>query len=94
LEVSTSGDQCPNCLIIAAILALTVYEQDLWHLSASCEERISLHELRGQTLAVDLAGWVVQVGCKGILGLSHEMDLAFDDVWLILGLNKGQGHFF
>ncbi len=26
-------------------------------------------------------------------GLSHEMDLAFDDVWLVLGLNKGRGHF-
>ncbi len=36
--------------------------QDLWHLAASCEERVSLHELRGQTLAIDLAGWVVQVG--------------------------------
>ncbi len=28
-------------------------------------------------------------------GLSHEMDLAFDDnVWLVLGLNRGRGHFF
>ncbi len=27
--------------------------------------------------------------------LSHEMDLAFDDmyVWLVLGLNRGTGHF-
>ncbi len=27
--------------------------------------------------------------------LSHEMDLAFDDmyVWLVLGLNRGMGHF-
>jgi hypothetical protein len=30
-------------------------------------------------------------------GLSHEMDLAFDDMygyWLVLGLNRGRGNFF
>jgi hypothetical protein len=29
-------------------------------------------------------------------GLSHDMDLAFDDiyVWLVLGLNREGGHFF
>jgi hypothetical protein len=26
-------------------------------------------------------------------GLSHEMDLAFDDMlWLVLGINRGRGH--
>ncbi len=25
-------------------------------------------------------------------GLSHEMNSAFDDVWLVLGLNRGLGH--
>ncbi len=25
-------------------------------------------------------------------GLSHEMDLDFDDVWLVLGLNRGRGY--
>jgi len=34
--------------------------KDLWHVAGPCEERISLHNLRGQTLAIDLAGWVVQ----------------------------------
>jgi len=33
--------------------------KDVWLLSGPCEERLSLHELRGKTLAVDLAGWVV-----------------------------------
>ena len=32
----------------------------MWTVAAPCEERISLHALRGSTLAVDLAGWVVQ----------------------------------
>ena len=32
----------------------------MWHIAGPCEERISLHTLRGQTLAIDLAGWVVQ----------------------------------
>jgi hypothetical protein len=27
-------------------------------------------------------------------GLSHEMDLDFDDVWLVLGLNTGDGAIF
>ena len=35
--------------------------KDVWHVSGACEERISLHTLRGSTLAIDLAGWVVQV---------------------------------
>ncbi len=26
-------------------------------------------------------------------GLSHEMDLAFGDIWLVLGLNRGRGQF-
>ena len=34
--------------------------KDVWHIAGPCEERISLHTLRGQTLAIDLAGWVVQ----------------------------------
>ena len=34
--------------------------KDVWHIAGPCEERISLHSLRGQTLAIDLAGWVVQ----------------------------------
>ena len=33
--------------------------KDVWHIAGPCEERISLHSLRGSTLAVDLAGWVV-----------------------------------
>ena len=33
--------------------------KDVWHIAGPCEERISLHSLRGTTLAVDLAGWVV-----------------------------------
>ncbi len=32
---------------------------------------------------------------KFFKGLSHEMDLAFDDMyWLVLGLNRGRGPFF
>jgi len=34
--------------------------KDVWHVVGPCEERISLHQLRGSTLAIDLAGWVVQ----------------------------------
>ena len=49
--------------------------KDVWHIAGPCEERISLHSLRGKhcmyvtclimfalgkTLAIDLAGWVVQ----------------------------------
>jgi hypothetical protein len=30
---------------------------------------------------------------SALKGLSHEMDLAFD-AWLVLGLNRGRGHFF
>jgi hypothetical protein len=31
---------------------------------------------------------------KHLKGLSREMDLAFDDhVWLVLGLDRGRGHF-
>ena len=33
--------------------------KDVWQIAGPCEERISLHSLRGTTLAVDLAGWVV-----------------------------------
>jgi len=43
--------------------------KDLWTVASPCEERISLHELRGQTLAVDLAGWVVQN--QTVQGMSH-----------------------
>ena len=32
----------------------------LWSLVDSCGERVGTDELRGMTLAVDLAGWVVQ----------------------------------
>ena len=35
--------------------------KDVWHETGPCEERISLNSLRGSTLAIDLAGWVVQV---------------------------------
>jgi len=34
--------------------------KDVWHIAGPCEQRISLNSLRGQTLAIDLAGWVVQ----------------------------------
>jgi len=34
--------------------------KDVWHVAGPCEERISLHSLRGKILAIDLAGWVVQ----------------------------------
>jgi hypothetical protein len=31
---------------------------------------------------------------KHFKGLSREMDLAFDDhIWLVLGLDRGRGHF-
>ncbi len=33
---------------------------------------------------------------EDLKGLSHEMDLAFDDMygyWLVLGLNRGRGQF-
>jgi hypothetical protein len=29
----------------------------------------------------------------GLKGLSHEMDLAFDDMYGFSGLNRGRGHF-
>jgi len=45
--------------------------KDLWQLSGPVEERISLHALRGSTLAIDLAGWVVQN--QTAPGLSHSV---------------------
>ncbi len=30
---------------------------------------------------------------KSFEGLSQEIALAFDDIWLVLGLNRGGGHF-
>jgi len=45
--------------------------KDVWHVSGACEERISLHTLRGSTLAIDLAGWVVQNNTAP--GLSHSV---------------------
>eukprot|EP00092_Neocalanus_flemingeri_P006591 GFUD01007106.1.p1 GENE.GFUD01007106.1~~GFUD01007106.1.p1 ORF type:complete len:751 (-),score=215.74 GFUD01007106.1:6-2258(-) len=45
--------------------------KDVWHVAGPCEERISLHSLRGSTLAIDLAGWVVQN--QTAPGLSHSV---------------------
>ncbi len=33
------------------------------------------------------------IGTIFLKGLFHELDLAFDDVWLVLGLNRGRGQF-
>jgi len=45
--------------------------KDVWHVAGPCEERISLHTLRGSTLAIDLAGWVVQN--QTAPGISHSV---------------------
>jgi len=45
--------------------------KDLWTIASPCEERISLHQLRGQTLAIDLAGWIVQN--QTVAGLNHRV---------------------
>jgi flap endonuclease GEN len=45
--------------------------KDLWQLTAPVEERVSLHSLRGSTLAIDLAGWVVQN--QTAPGLGHSV---------------------
>jgi flap endonuclease GEN len=41
----------------------------LWSVLDCCGEKLDLRELRGQTLAVDLAGWVVQDNqCRALGG--------------------------
>jgi len=45
--------------------------KDVWHVVSPCEERISLHTLRGTTLAIDLAGWIVQNNTAP--GVSHTV---------------------
>jgi len=45
--------------------------KDFWNVSSPCEERISLHSLRGQTLAIDLAGWIVQN--QTVPGMQHRV---------------------
>jgi len=45
--------------------------KDVWHVASPCEERISLHSLRGSTLAIDLAGWIVQNNTAP--GVSHTV---------------------
>ena len=47
--------------------------KDVWHETGPCEERISLNSLRGSTLAIDLAGWVVQVETMTVYKALHGM---------------------
>eukprot|EP00088_Acartia_fossae_P022092 TRINITY_DN2337_c0_g1_i18.p1 TRINITY_DN2337_c0_g1~~TRINITY_DN2337_c0_g1_i18.p1 ORF type:complete len:762 (-),score=172.59 TRINITY_DN2337_c0_g1_i18:137-2422(-) len=45
--------------------------KDFWNVASPCEERISLHQLRGETLAIDLAGWIVQN--QTVPGMQHRV---------------------
>ncbi len=68
----------------------------MWHVQFSKHlgtERVKLSFLCVTPLFI---GGECLESTHGLLeGLSREMDLAFDDLYgLVLGLNRGQGHFF